>query len=220
MHGSATDYTAVLEIPARHGEDAGEKAAVFTIVGCLGMCGINHAGVGMTINNLNSIDAKIGVVWPALVRHALREPSALKARAVIDAAQVGSGHHYAMADANDFFGVTTSGVKKKLTQEGSDTPWVHTNHCTDDEMAATTRKVATSTSIWRREALDDLVASGRVPQTPETILKAFEKVEMARNPDQANAVATCGAVVMDLESHQMHAIRGLPSQSTPLVLDA
>ncbi len=35
------------------------------------MAGVNSSGVGVTINNLSSTDARIGVIWPALVRKAL-----------------------------------------------------------------------------------------------------------------------------------------------------
>ena len=49
MHGSAQDHVIVIELP---------DGIFFSIAGCLGMTGLNKHGVGMTINNLNSIDAK------------------------------------------------------------------------------------------------------------------------------------------------------------------
>ena len=191
---------------------------MFTIAGCVGMCGINRAGVAMTINNLNSNDATLGVVWPSLVRRALREPTAKAAFYVVNRAKVGSGHHYAMTDGRAFYGLTTSGTKKKVTQSGVDTPWVHTNHCTDAEMAATTKPITTSTTLSRRASLDALVQS-QVPQTPEAIFAAFLPVEMERTQSEPNKVATCGAVVMDLDHRRMYALRGLPSQHRPQVFD-
>ncbi len=219
MHGSATDFTAVLEVPGRHASILAERAAVFTIVGCVGMCGINGAGLAMTINNLNSNDAKLGVVWPSLVRRALREESAAKALDVVNRATIGSGHHYVMADGREFYGLTTSGQKKKLTQSGVRTAWVHTNHCTDEEMAATTKPITTSTTLARRAALDTLVDSGAVPTEPQAIFDAFKPVEMERTPAKPNQVATCGAVVMDIDNKRMHAMRGLPSATAPLIFD-
>lgn len=215
MHGSATDYTAILEIPGRHPDIAPERACVFTIVGCVGMCGINGAGLAMTINNLNSNDATLGVVWPSLVRRALREESAAKALEVVNRAPIGSGHHYVMADGREFYGLTTSGRKKKLTQSGAHTAWVHTNHCTDDEMAETTKPITTSTTLARRAELDTLVERG-VPTTPETIFAAFKPVEMERTKEEPNKVATCGAVVMEIDHKRMLGMRGLPSKSAPL----
>ena len=61
MHGSATDFVCILEV-----KSGDEHTALFSITGCLGMTGLNTHGLGMTINNLNSRDAKVGILWPDL----------------------------------------------------------------------------------------------------------------------------------------------------------
>src|SRR5690606_22108499 len=88
------------------------------------------------INNLKSVDAQVGVAWPALVRRALRERSAQAARDVILAAPLGSGHHYLVADEHHAFGIETSGRQKKVVFEEAAASYVHTNHCLDPDMAA------------------------------------------------------------------------------------
>jgi len=77
IHGSALPYVAMLRVP-EHRTDEGivPESWVLTITGCVGMAGINTNGVAVTINNLKSLDARVGVLWPALVRKMLAAPTA------------------------------------------------------------------------------------------------------------------------------------------------
>jgi hypothetical protein len=54
------------------------------------MAGMNAARVAIAINNLYSTDATLGVVWWAVVRRALHQPSAQAARDAIAASPIGS----------------------------------------------------------------------------------------------------------------------------------
>ena len=211
MHGSAADYVLLLDVG--EGES---RTVLFTIAGCLGMTGFSARGLGMTINNLNSVDAQIGVVWPALVRRCLREPSAAKARDVVMEAKVGSGHHYIVADPSEVYGITTSGTKKKLVQSGS-SAHLHTNHTTDDEMALTCRIPDGSTTKRRLSSLKGLASDG-LPKTARGLYDAFSRVvlEPADRVTKPHAVATCGAFVMDLSGGEVLACQGPPSQKEPL----
>lgn len=202
MHGSAQDYVIVIELP---------DAILFSIAGCLGMTGLNRHGVGMTINNLNSIDATYGIVWPALVRGALQSASAAEARDVVLNASIGSGHHYVVADAGAVFGIETSGTKKKVIQEGSDRIHLHTNHCLDDEMARTARVPEESTSMRRLNGLESWVAQG-APKNPQEMFDGFSCVGMQREMGTHKS-ATCGALVMDLERKRALACVGIPGEN-------
>ena len=61
----------------------GPAAWLLTLTGCLGLAGMNGARTAIAINNLYSTDATLGVVWPAVVRRALHQPTAQAARDVI-----------------------------------------------------------------------------------------------------------------------------------------
>jgi len=63
MHATAIPYVMVLGVGG---------AYFLSVTGCLGMCGMNGDRVAIAINNLFSTDATVGVVWPAMVRRALR----------------------------------------------------------------------------------------------------------------------------------------------------
>lgn len=212
MHGSATDYVRLLEVPGGPegaGDDGDGRTLLFTIAGCVGMTGLTSWGLGMTINNLNSTDARIGVVWPCLVRKALRQKSAAAARDVVLSAPLGSGHHYLVADTAELFGIETSGTKKKLTQQGVERAHIHTNHCTDPEMAGTCRVLPTSTTKERYRKLEELVPA-RDFAGPRDVWDALGEVSSGRKPGDPHAVATCGAFVMTLREREALACRGVP----------
>ena len=76
MHASAMPYVIMMRVPDAGGGDAW----LLSLTGCLGMAGLSRAGVSIGINNLTSTDAVPGVVWSAIVRKALREPTAMAAK--------------------------------------------------------------------------------------------------------------------------------------------
>ena len=206
MHGSAQDYVIVIELP---------DMILFSIAGCLGMTGLNKHGVGMTINNLNSLDATVGIVWPALVRGALKSTTAQEARDVVMNARIGSGHHYVVADKNHVYGIETSGTQKKIIQEGIDKTHLHTNHCLDEEMQQTARIPEGSTSMRRMAGLEKWMTQGG-PENAETFYEGLSCVEMPRK-EGTHESATCGALVMDLTRGEALACVGIPSASKPVV---
>jgi isopenicillin-N N-acyltransferase-like protein len=214
MHGSATDHVVLLDVPA----PSGERTLLFTIAGCVGMTGLTSWGLGMTINNLNSTDARLGIVWPALVRRALREKTAEGARDVVMNAPLGSGHHYLVASADALYGVETSGTKKKLSQQGVDRVHLHTNHCLDPAMKDTARILPTSSTLERYAGLESIVHDG-LPSDARGLYASLARVSMARTPSEPHKVATCGALVMDLARRHAYAGIGVPGVHAPLVFD-
>jgi isopenicillin-N N-acyltransferase-like protein len=224
MHGSAMPYVMMLHVPA-----CGDAPAVWclSLTGCLGMTGMSAHGVGVCINNLKSLDARLGVVWPALVRRALREPTAAAARDVILGAPLGSGHHYLCADARDAFGIETSGTRKVVVFDAARSPasraYVHTNHClpgsdvgevstTGVESTTKDRYAALTASVAERSVTDraDLwVRLGSHDAYPKSIC-----THLAR-PDKPHAMLTCGAVAMDLRARDVWAAPGCVHQARP-----
>lgn len=231
MHGSAEPYALLIRIPGLPDGTAptSTNAAgvprlgstfVFSITGCLGMTGMTSWGTALTINNLNSLDATVGVVWPAMVRKLLRQPSARAMRQLVDAAPIGSGRHYILADAQDLFGIETSGTKKKLVREGGRAPYFHTNHCVDGEMSGTCRILPGSTTLQRYATMEALIAQG-APATRDAVFDALHVVGLKQNPTNPHDVATCGALVMDLFARDAKACVGLPGpEADALVVEA
>lgn len=214
MHGSATDFVWLLEVPTPSIDDDGSpsdgKTLLFTLAGCVGMTGLTSWGLGMTINNLNSLDARIGIVWPALVRRTLRCATAQEARDVILQSPLGSGHHYVVADGQDLFGIETSGTQKKLTQQGIDRIHLHTNHCLDDDMKTTCRILPTSTTESRYQTLTQKTRAQPVNSLSD-MWSMLTSVSHPRDAQEAHAVATCGAFCMNLSSRVVWACQGPPA---------
>ena len=206
MHGSAEPYVCMLEIPAE-----GDRPAVwsFTITGCLALAGMNDAGVGVTINNLKSKDARVGVVWPALVRRMLRERGADAAKHVLMTAPMSSGHHYAIVDRERAYAIETSGRLKSVVFEArfADSPgatFVHTNHCLDEGVAAVSWVAEWSTSRDRYDWLCHSVGAHPVESRRDLWARLGTHEGYPRSvcthlagAENPHAMKTCGAIAMD-----------------------
>ncbi len=218
MHGSATDHVCFLKIPECEANPSG-PTWMFSISGCVGMTGLNRHGLGMTINNLISTDAQLGIVWPVLVRRALKESNAKSARDLIMHAPIGSGHHYIVADENEVYGVETSGLKRKVIQQGTQEIHLHTNHALSRDIKDVSRVSTTSTTHSRYATLCALRDREALGESPRAVYDNFAEVSMVRPEDNADAVATCGAWVMDLKKKRVLACKGLPAEEDPLVFE-
>ncbi len=219
MHGSATPFALMLTIPHERGTQV-----FFTITGCLGMTGMTSWGTALTINNLNSLDATQGVVWPAMVRKCVGQPSARDALNVAMSGAIGSGRHYIFADDNEAFAIETSGtIKRQVWAQASSTTtaspsasWFHTNHCLNDAIGEKSRVLPTSTTLKRFETLKARDDAGARPKTPRDLYAAFGDVALPFNPQAADDTATCGALVMDIRRREALACVGLPQEHEPL----
>lgn len=224
MHGSAAPYVAMIHVEERETPSGRAPAAwLMSIVGCLGMAGLNRDGVAVGINNLRSTDARVGIVWSALVRRMLRERSASAAYDVLMDAPIGSGHHYLIADPSTFLGVETSGVEKRTVFRGEAPTWVHTNHCFDPDIAAVSNVVETSTTFTRLEQMRGYLEN--VPADADavwTLLGAHDGYPRSicthlATEEAPHAVATCCGVVADLAAGRLLAADGCLHGATPEV---
>ncbi|HXW60805.1 MAG TPA: C45 family peptidase [Myxococcota bacterium] len=199
IHGSAYPYVILLKL---------KEQMLFSIAGCLGMTGINRHGTSVAINNLSSIDARVGVIWPAIVRKALSCDSAEMAKEEIMQAKNGSGRHYAVADDKQFFSIETSGTKRKIILEKNDVVYFHTNHCLDEEMRKTHTISQESTTLWRFKHLDEVVRHMDL-SSPEKVFLALSEVGLPLDAKHPHNTATCGTVVMDIKNRSMLACAGI-----------
>lgn len=203
IHGSAEPYVILLQF---------QDSVLFSIAGCLGMTGLNTHGVAIAINNLSSIDAKVGVVWPALIRKALTKNTARDARDEILAAPLGSGRHFALADDHDFFSIEASGTKKKLVWDKASELYFHTNHCLDTEMRKTHVVSKESTSYYRYQQLDDVIRHQDL-SAAEKVFVALAGVGLKKDPLDPHKTATCGALVMNINKRFVMGCQGIPDEA-------
>lgn len=207
MHATAIPYVMVLRVP----ETAGAPGAtLLTVTGCLGMAGMNTARVGIAINNLYSTDARLGVVWPAMVRKALRERSAAAARDAIATSPIGSGHHYFVGDRHAAFALESSGTRRKVVFDGGGRSYCHTNHCLDAEIEARSKVPAASTTYDRMRWLERDLARAPIADLADAWERLGSEDGWPRSintnmatPESPHGAATCGAIAMNLDTGEL-----------------
>lgn len=223
MHGSAEPFVVMLHVPAQAQRP---EAWLLSIAGCLGMAGMNVDGVAVTINNLKSNDARVGVVWPALVRRILAERSAEAGRDVVVSAPLGSGHHYLVADAKRAFGVETSGqlaevwAEADLTRVGQG--FHHENHCLGVEVAKVSKVSPVSTTLERHAFLEASLRE-RAPVDAADVWSRLGSHEgyprsvctHLCSAEAPHAMKTCAGLLMELGTRRIHAAAGCIHDVTP-----
>ncbi len=224
MHATAIPYVMMLHVPALEG---GPEAWILTLTGCLGLAGMNSAGVAIGINNLWSTDATVGAVWPAVVRCALHHTHAAAARDHIVAAPIGSGHHYFVADRQDAFAIETSGVLRRTiftsTAPAARGSYCHTNHCLDPEVAAVSTVSPTSTTHERYDWLTASLAARPIADLEDVWTRLGSQdgwpksvcTNMATG-DNPHGTATCGAIAMNLDTAEVWAQGGFITHVAPV----
>jgi len=217
MHATAIPYLMMLRVPET---PRGPAATMLTVTGCLGMTGMNSKRVAISINNLYSSDATLGVVWPAMVRRALLQSSAAAARDAITTSPIGSGHHYIVADKRHAYAIESSGKRRKLLDVG--VSYCHTNHCLDDEVAAVSEVSPTSTTYDRQRWLEADLARAAVVDLDDAWRRLGSTDGWPRSictnmstPEAPHGVATCGAIAMNLTTGELWAQQGLVHNVAP-----
>lgn len=231
MHATAIPYVMMLYVPERQGQPA---TWLFSLTGCLGMTGLNRHGLGMAINNLYSTDARIGVLWPAMVRRCLRERDAASARDVVMQSPIGSGHHYLVADTRSAWGIETSGTLKDLVLDAGEAvargaeaaTYIHTNHCLSKTVDAMSRVPAASTTYDRYERLAASIAARPVVDVPDVWQRLGSQDGYPRSvctnmatPENPHGAATCGAIAMELARPRVWAESGFIHNVDPQRFD-
>ncbi len=211
MHATAIPYVMTLHVPE---SAAGPAAQLLTVTGCLGMAGANAARVAIAINNLYSTDATLGIVWPAMVRRALQQKTALAARDVIASSPIGSGHHYFVADREHAFAIEASGTRRKEVFAGGPA-YCHTNHCFDSDVAARSKVPDSSTTYDRIKWLEADTKRAPVQDLADAWRRLGSEDGWPRSictnmatPESPHGAATCGAIAMNLSTGEVWAQQG------------
>ena len=151
MHSSAMRFVCVIHVPG--------QMVLFSLVGCVGMMGYHSSGRMVGVNNLNSTDARSGVIWPALVRATLGESELATMRDHLCKAQVTSAHSYLLADRYqaEMWEVlpSLSRCTGRVDIGESQGSFFHTNHCLNKEVQQLEVKVGNASTTRDRYALLD-----------------------------------------------------------------
>ena len=130
MHSSAKNYICLLK---------NSEGLFFSLVGCLGLMGVNTSGHLIGVNNLNTTNARSGILWPLLVRQVLQEDSLSSMKIALLSAPVTGGHNYMISSPYGGAHVEVTPTKRAEVSHldyGREGVIFHTNHCLDPNTKA------------------------------------------------------------------------------------
>jgi len=211
MHDSATPHVILLR---GRPEDA-PAFLTFTTVGCVGMIGMNEAGVAVGINNLLGADGRVGVTWPFVVRKMLAQRTAEESLEALTAAELAGAHNYLIMDASGRgYNVEATSTARHVT-ELEDEALVHTNHCLVPTTLAVQRPrdpAAQASSEARLSKAQALLAEGGVTaEDLQALTRDAEAICVRSAPPKH--VETCGAAIMRPATGDFWAVWGLPTEN-------
>ncbi|MGE0614619.1 MAG: C45 family autoproteolytic acyltransferase/hydrolase [Bacteriovoracia bacterium] len=214
MHTSAHRFMVHLSIP---GPEARERAEVLTVMGCLALAGVNHAGVSVMINNMHCTENSLGLIWPALVRGMILQPTAAGAFDYISRHLPCSGHNYMISDPNEIINVEASGKRVEATYQSRANGVVfHTNHYVGKLKETENLRMQSKTTHERFASLDRYFKSldasnyGYEQLVREVFLE--ERVPNVCIPipkPGADDTYTCGGILIDTSNRRGEMFHGL-----------
>ncbi len=223
MHSSATPYVIMLDIQP----DAGPALLTFTITGCVGMIGMNEAGIAVGINNLLGADGRPGVHWPYVVRRMLAQTTVEAAIDTLVQAPLSGAHNYVVMGAgadgeqqgyNIEATATQRTVTRVLPEHGF---FTHTNHCLAPDLQPfeRERKALSLESTCSRldQATAFLDAQRGAVDVPSLMAMTRHHEEGAMSicahARPTYDVESSGACIMDPATRELWALWGLPCQN-------
>jgi len=211
MHETATPYVMLLDGKPDNALDF----LSFTITGCVGMIGMNEAGIAVGINNLMASDGQIGVTWNFVIRKILQQDNIEDALKCITDADLAGAHNYMLMDKNgngyNVEAMSTHTHVEKLT----DSPIVHTNHCIIDANQRVERErtpASRASTLKRYDKATTALSDGTV--TPDDLMELTrDESSICMRPVAPMHVESCGAAIMSPATGDFWAVWGLPSEN-------
>ncbi len=211
MHDTATKHVILLRVQP----DDGPAALVFTTCGALGQMGMSETGVCVGINNLTAADGTCGVTWPQVVRDALNQPTAQRAKDAVLGADLAGGHNYLVFDGEGYgYSIEAMPTARPFERLNGDA-LVHTNHTLHEASGVTqgprlgalqdssVKRLEVAREFLDRDGLtvDDMFALTR------------ERSAVCQTAVEPYRVESSGAVVMKPATREFWACWGLPSHN-------
>jgi isopenicillin-N N-acyltransferase-like protein len=215
MHASATPHVILLR-----GQPNYDPAFyAFSITGCLGMIGMNEAGIAVGINNLLGRGGQAGVMWTFVCREVLRQTNLDEALACITQAPLAGAHNYLLMDASGRgYNIEAMPNHCHVTELGSEA-LIHTNQCLHPDTQArqrplTERLIQDSAVRWERAA--ELL--NRDSMTPDDVMAVLRDRQgefsiCASCHWEEQLWETCCAAIMRPASREVWGVWGLPAQN-------
>ena len=183
----------------------------FTVTGCIGMIGMNDAGIAIAINNLLGSGGQVGVTWPFVVRKVLQQRDIESALACITSARLAGAHNYLLLDrAGEGVNVEAMPGYSHVVRSRRET-LVHSNHCLTSETVARCRERlpdSQRSSESRLARAARLLDGGRTSVGDLIALTGDPEICVRRKPPLE--METCGAAIMQPATGRMWAVRGMP----------
>ena len=211
MHDSATPYVLLLRVAPTDKPEA----LVFTITGCVGMIGMNSAGIAVGINNLMGGDGQIGVTWPFVIRKILLQDNLDDAMKCLTDAKLAGAHNFMLMDKNgDGYNVEAMSTVMKVTPLNGEAI-VHTNHCVAAETMACEREREAASLAWSKHRLtsaEKLLDTNGITVDMLKALTNSDDVSYVSKPPFH--VETCGAAIMQPATGNFWAAWGRPAEGS------
>lgn len=207
MHSSAKNYLCVIKT---------HDSYILSLVGCLGMMGISNTGNLIGVNNINTTDARPGVIWPALIRESLLKKNISEIRDLLKTSPVTSGHNYLIANAEigEHWEITPTQKKQvQIAPKEKSFSIFHTNHCIHPDVINVEDTIASSSTTHARFDLSTKNTKNITSMHdmtnflkshdgyPKSICSHFEA-----NPQDPSG--TCGGATFDFLTKELHFWRG------------
>lgn len=211
MHATATPYVILMHATP----DDAPPFLNFTITGCVGMIGMNAAGITVGINNIMATDGQVGVTWNFVVRKILMQDNLDDALACITEVKLAGAHNYLLMDRDgNGYNVEAMPTRHHIEKLESDA-LIHTNHCLtprnhDVERVRPEEAQANSEKRYSR-AHELLNRHDLTPEDLEAITRDDDAICVRAKPPRY--VESCGAAIMSPATGEFRAVWGLPSEN-------
>lgn len=231
MHPTATPYVILLEIQP----ESGPALITFTLTGCVGMVGMNEAGIAVAINNLLGADGRPGVHWPYVVRRMLAQTTVQDALDVLMQAPLSGAHNYMLmgpaaeggkgsAGVMQGYNVEASATVRKVTplaERARDGFIAHTNHCLTPDLQAVERprkEISLESSVTRLDQASVFLDQQRGKVDVGALMRLTRlheegSLSICAHAQPAYDVETSGACLMSPATRELWALWGHPCQN-------
>ncbi|MFW5691314.1 MAG: C45 family autoproteolytic acyltransferase/hydrolase [Chloroflexota bacterium] len=212
MHATATPFVILLRGRPVNAPDF----LALSVTGCVGMIGMNSAGIAVGINNLMTADGQPGVTWPFVIRQVLAQTHLEDALDAIMSAPLAGGHNYVLMDKNgDGYNIeATPSVCAVEPFHGE--VMAHTNRCLEPVTQPLERGLTpdleddSDTRLRRAVTLlsqRPLTAEGLMAITADRSDGRFSICALSEAPYFSE---TCGAAIMRPGTREFWGVWGLP----------
>lgn len=210
MHATATPYVILIEGRPTQGV----PFYSFSTTGCIGMIGMNKAGIAVGINNIMGGDGQIGVTWPFVVRKILAQTTIDDALACITEAKLAGAHNYLLLDKNGRGYNVEAMATRQYTQKLDGETVAHTNHCVYESNRPVERERPLESLQSSQNRLSKAYELLEKRPLTETDLMAVtrEETTICLSPKPPLHVETCGAAIMRPATGDFWAIWGKPTE--------